>query len=377
MLEFRLTLPISLPKGKVTEFHYQPTRMAKERINIGITIGDFNGIGPELIIKTLADHAMNKFFTPVVYGSSRILSYYKKTLNVPDFNYLSIREVSRADARQVNVINCWTEEAQITMGKPAAQAGALAVKALEKATQDALDGKIQAVVTAPVNKAVIRESLPEFTGQTEFLAEKAGVTENLMLLASENLRIALVTNHLPIKDVAGKITSERLARKLELLESALRQDFLIDKPKIAVLALNPHAGENGHMGKEEEKVIKPVIRELSERMLVFGPYPADGFFGSRNTDSFDAILAMYHDQGLTPFKALTFGQGVNITGGLPFIRTSPDHGTAYDIAGQNRADCQSFRQALFTAYDLYRNRQEYTLLHSNPLQKTELAAGED
>jgi len=341
--------------------------MSEQKIKIGISIGDMNGIGPEIIIKTLQKNILNKYFTPIIYGSTRCLSYYKRLLNINSFNYTHIKAVRNATPQQINVLNCWTEEIQITPGKPTAETAKAAYTALERASTDLKNGLIDALVTAPVNKGNIAELHKDFVGQTEYISQIMNADESLMLLVSDQLRVGLVTNHISISKIKENITKERLQKKITLMIASLKQDFLINKPRIAVMALNPHAGDSGKMGMEEENIIKPVIDDMKADNLIYGPYPADSFFGSQNLPCFDGILAMYHDQGLAPFKALSFGEGVNITCGLSVVRTSPDHGTAYDIAGQNKASIASLRKALFTACDIVKNRSNYKDMNKNPL----------
>ncbi|GAA5044121.1 4-hydroxythreonine-4-phosphate dehydrogenase [Marivirga lumbricoides] len=328
---------------------------------IAITIGDVNSIAPEVIIKALEDNRILKMMTPVVYGSGKILSYYRKALNIKDFNYFQLKKLDELSHKKLNVLNLWEETINITMGESTAEGGKYAFTSIKHAVQDAMDGTVDAVVTAPINKHNIQSDDFKFAGHTEYLAETAGVQESLMLLVDGTLRVGVVTGHIPITEVAQKVTKDKIHKKLTVLEKSLKMDFGIAKPKIAVLGLNPHAGDNGVIGSEEEEMIKPLINEWKEKgKLVFGPFPADGFFGNGQYKNFDAVLAMYHDQGLVPFKTLAFANGVNFTAGLPFVRTSPDHGTAYDITGKNLADETSMRQALFLALEILKNRKEYS-----------------
>jgi 4-hydroxythreonine-4-phosphate dehydrogenase len=323
---------------------------------IGITLGDLNGIGPEVVIKALQDSRLLNYFTPVVYGATRILNFYKKQFGLNEFNYTQSKDDS-ISPRKVNVVNCWEEHVEINPGQPSTSSGIYAFKSLEKATQDALDRKIDAIVTAPINKKIIQSDSFHFPGQTEYLTQKSGENDSIMLMVSENFRIGLVTTHVALKDVAGLITTERLVSKIRIFLNTLKKDFSILKPRLAVLSLNPHASDEGLFGTEENDIIKPVIEDFKNQgHLIFGPYPPDGFFGSNQHRNFDGILAMYHDQGLTPFKALSFDTGVNCTGGLKFIRTSPDHGTAYNIAGKNLASENSLRSAIFLAKEIYYSR---------------------
>jgi 4-hydroxythreonine-4-phosphate dehydrogenase len=343
-----------------------------ERIKykIGISIGDINGIGPEIILKTLEDLRILKFFTPVVYGSSKAISYYKKLLQLEKLKYQIIQDPDKANPKTLNIINCWDEEININPGEPTEEMGKYALIALDKAANDLMEGKIHALVTAPINKAMVQKSKENFIGQTEFIAEKAESDEGIMMLINENLKVGLVTTHIPVNRIAEKITEEHVLKMIHKLNDALNEDFLINKPRIAVLGLNPHAGENGLLGTEETSAIAPAIEKANtENILAFGPYPADGLFGSKKYTQFDAVLAMYHDQGLAPFKAISFNDGVNYTGGLAVIRTSPDHGTAYNIAGQNIADEISFKQALFSALDIINNREHYFEMTKNPLKQ--------
>ncbi len=325
---------------------------------IGITIGDINGIGPEVIIKALNDHRMLSFFTPVIYGSTKAISYYKKAFELDDFNYTHYRD-NKFLFNKVNVVNCWDEMIEINAGTVTPEVGAASFMALKMAVEHLKEGKIDAVVTAPINKNNIQSDDFKFAGHTEYFTESFNSKDSLMFLTSKDLRVGVVTGHIPLKEVSQKITKELIQKKLSIMEHSLKHDFGIAKPKIAVMGLNPHAGEEGLLGDEDHNVIKPAIEELRNKgKLIFGPYPADGFFGKGEYKKFDAILAMYHDQGLIPFKTLAFDNGVNFTAGLPIIRTSPDHGTAYDIAGKNQASEQSMREAIYLAYDIYKNRSE-------------------
>lgn len=326
---------------------------------IGITIGDINGIGPEVIIKALGNPTINNHITLVIYGSTKSLSYYKKALELDDFNYSQVREVGNFHLKKVNVINCWEETIEISSGSSTKEAGSAAFKAIEAATKDLKAGVIDAVVTAPINKHNIQSEEFKFAGHTEYFTEALGAKDSLMLLCSEGLRVAVVTGHIPIKDVSNAITKERVEIKLKILIQSLKKDFGITKPKIAVLGLNPHAGEEGLLGSEDKEILLPLINGYREKgHLCYGPFPADGFFGTDTYRKYDAVLAMYHDQGLIPFKTLAFDSGVNYTAGLSAIRTSPDHGTAYDIAGKNLGSEESMRQAIYTALDIVKNRRE-------------------
>lgn len=331
----------------------------KQKPLIGITMGDINGIGPEVIIKALENSKITQHLTPIIYGSAKVLSFYRKQLDRNNFNFSPINDLSKPYHRKVNVLNCWEEMVEINPGQDNATGGKYAFKALEAATKDLKEGKIAALVTAPINKLNIQSDDFKFAGHTEYLAEKADSKESLMFMVSDSMRVGVLTGHIPLKDVAASVTKESIMKKLKMMSKSLKQDFGIQKPKIAVLGLNPHAGEDGLLGQEEIEVIRPAIEEFkSKGQIVMGPYPADGFFGSGEHHKFDAVLAMYHDQGLIPFKSLTFSTGVNFTAGLPFVRTSPDHGTAYAIAGKNQADEGSMRTAIFAALDIANSRLE-------------------
>jgi 4-hydroxythreonine-4-phosphate dehydrogenase len=338
-------------------------------MKIGITIGDINGVGPEVIIKSLNNEAILKYITPVIYGSSKVLSYHKNMVEAPNVHFHHINDSSRISKGKINVVNCWEETANINLGKIEADGGKFASMALEQAVQDLKDKKINGLVTAPINKAAMKLSGFSHPGHTEYLTEKLD-GNSLMMMVSDTLKVAVATNHVAIKDVAGKINKELIKKKLNILTKSLATDFGIDKPTIAVLGLNPHAGDEGAIGKEEEEIIRPAIVDAKKRgALVFGPYPADGFFGSAAYKKYDAVLAMYHDQGLIPFKALSFGAGTNFTAGLSAVRTSPDHGTAYDIVGQNIADHKAMQKSIFTAYDIIKNRFNYDDMRKNALDK--------
>lgn len=322
-------------------------------------MGDLNGVGPELIVRILSDSRINDQFIPVIFGSTRVLSFYKKLLNNTDFNYTQVKSRGQYDAAGNNVVNCWEDQLEITPGQPAVAAGKAAVDALKEAVQYLKEDLIDALVTAPIDKHSIQSNEFTFKGHTDFLASSFQVQEPLMFLVSNLLRVALVTEHLPLREAASALTKDKLGKKIQLLEQSLRQDFGISKPRIAVLGLNPHAGDGGVIGVEDKNIIAPVVEEFRNKgKLVYGPFPADGFFGAGAYARFDAVLAMYHDQGLIPFKTLAFSEGVNFTAGLPVVRTSPDHGTAYDLAGKGKAGEESFRQALFTAVDIVRHRRK-------------------
>ena len=341
-----------------------------KKTKIGISVGDINGIGIEVIIKTFLDPQMMELCTPIVYGSSKTVSLYRKSLDIHDFSFNKIDDVKDANPKKANIIDCWNEEAQIDFGKSTPEAGKYAFISLEAATKDLAEGKIDAIVTAPINKDNIQSEDFKFSGHTEYLESKS-TGESLMLMTSENLKIGMVTGHIPVKSIASNLTSDKIFGKIKILNKALIQDFAINSPKIAVLGLNPHAGDNGLLGTEEDEIITPAINNAkSIRLNVFGPYAADGFFGSGNYKKFDAVLAMYHDQGLIPFKSLAFGSGINFTAGLDIVRTSPDHGVAYDIAGKNIANEQSFRSAIYLAIDVVKNRIMDAEINENPLKAT-------
>ncbi|TSA63406.1 MAG: 4-hydroxythreonine-4-phosphate dehydrogenase PdxA [Sediminibacterium sp.] len=336
---------------------------------IGFTSGDLNGIGLELIIKTLSDHRILEICTPVVFASNKCINFYRKTLPESNFNFSSVKELNRLNPKQVNIFNCWEEEVAITPGQLNEIGGKYALESLKQATQALKDGHIQGLVTAPIHKKNIQSDSFQYTGHTPFFKAFFGVQDVVMLMVSENLRVGLVTEHVTIADVAKNITRENILLKLKIMHNSLQKDFGVDKPKIAVLGLNPHAGDEGLIGNEEETIIKPAIKDAKHSMLVFGPYSADAFFARGQYEKFDAVLAMYHDQGLIPFKSLAIGEGVNYTAGLPVIRTSPDHGTAFDIAGKDKADANSFIVAVFEAVDIYRRRNGYAEMRQNPLKK--------
>lgn len=326
---------------------------------IGITIGDINGIGPEVIIKSLTDSRIVRQFTPVIYGSGKVISFYLRKLEIEGFNFHQTKSIQQIQYNKVNVLNVWDETAEVLPGEENSSGGKYARLALEKATQDLKQGKIHAMTTAPLSKELVQDDTFRFPGHTEYLTEQAGAKDSLMFLVHQDLRVGVVTGHIPLKDVSAAVSKERVSTKLKIMLQSLKEDFGIKKPKVAVLGINPHAGENGLLGEEEEKVIVPAIEQFKkENHLVFGPFPSDGFFGMKNQQNFDGVLAMYHDQGLIPFKTLAFDSGVNYTAGLSFVRTSPDHGTAFSIAGENQADETSFRNALYLADDIVSHRKQ-------------------
>ena len=338
-----------------------------KKIKLGISVGDINGIGMEVIIKTFQDSRMLDICIPIVYGSSKVSSFHRKVLQINDFSFNIIKSAKEANLKKPNIIDCWNEDVEITLGQSNEVGGKYALASLEAATEGLKNGDIDALVTAPINKENIQSETFKFPGHTEYLTDKFE-GNSLMLMVNDNLKIGVSTNHIPLSKVANILTADAIFGKLKILNKALIQDFCITSPRIAVLGLNPHAGDNGLIGEEEEDIIIPAIDNAkSIGINTFGPYPADGFFGSGNYQKFDAILAMYHDQGLIPFKALSFGEGTNFTAGLNIIRTSPDHGVAYEIAGQNKAEESSFRQAVYAACDIYKNRAFAAEINENPL----------
>jgi 4-hydroxythreonine-4-phosphate dehydrogenase len=340
----------------------------RELLRVGITIGDINGIGPEIIVKSLRDNRIMSDFTPVIYGSNKVISFYKRNLNVQDFNYVICKSADEIQSKKINLINLWNDEFEITPGVSNDLGGKYAFKSLEAATSDIASGKIDVLVTAPISKDNIQKAGFQFPGHTEYLADLSGVKNALMVLVSPFLRVALATTHIPLKEISTVLNKDLIISKIKQFESSLKKDFGIQRPRIAVFGLNPHAGENGKLGTEEQEVILPAISVAkNEGILAYGPFAADGFFGSQIKTQFDGVLAMYHDQGLTAFKALSFEDGVNFTAGLPIVRTSPDHGTAFDISGKNSASEQSFRSAIYLAIDIYRNRKFLKQISSNPL----------
>jgi 4-hydroxythreonine-4-phosphate dehydrogenase len=336
---------------------------------IGFTIGDLNGIGIELIIKTLSDNRLLDICTPVIFASNKCLNFYRKGLPDYNFNYSNVKELNRLNPKQVNVFNCWEEEVAIQPGQLNETGGKYALISLQQATQALKDGHIQGLVTAPIHKKNIQSSDFQYSGHTPYFKAFFGVNDVVMLMVAENMRVGLVTEHIPVSLISEHITRENIIGKLKIIHSSLQKDFGVDKPKIAVLGLNPHAGDEGLIGNEEETIIKPAIKDAKHNMLVFGPYSADAFFARGQFEKFDAVLAMYHDQGLIPFKSLALGEGINYTAGLPGIRTSPDHGTAFDIAGKNKADHSSFLSATFECVEIIRKRFGYAEMRINPLKK--------
>ena len=337
-----------------------------DKIVVGISIGDLNGIGIEVILKAFQDKRMLEFCTPVLFGATKVVSYHKKALNL-EVSVHGITNIDQINPNKINVLNIWKEEVKIDLGKATKESGTYAAKSLEAATNHLKENKVDVLITAPINKENIQSDSFNYPGHTEYLeANLEG--KSLMILLTDELRIGLITGHIPIAKVAETITPELIKEKVDTMHESLKRDFGIVKPKIAVLSLNPHCGDNGVIGKEDDEIIKPTVQEIATSgKLVFGPYAADGFFGSKTYKQFDGVLATYHDQGLAPFKALSFGKGVNFTAGLNHVRTSPDHGTGYDIAGKNLANSSSFTEALFTALQVFNCRNDYKEITKNPL----------
>ena len=340
------------------------------KIRVGITHGDINGVGYEVILKAFSDSTMFDLCTPIVYGSPKVAAYHRKALELQT-SFSIINTAEEAQEGKQSILACTEDELKVELSKPSAEAGKAALDAMERALADYKEGLIDVLVTAPINKHSIQSDEFHFPGHTEYIEERVGEGEKaLMILMKDDFRVALVTGHLPVKDIAAALTKELIMEKMEIFNRSLKQDFNIGCPRIAVFSLNPHAGDNGLLGTEETEVIIPAMKEMQAKgVQCFGPYPADGFMGSGNFTHFDGILAMYHDQGLAPFKALAMDEGVNYTAGLPIVRTSPAHGTAYDIAGQGVATEDSFRQAIYTAIDVYRNRAIEKQIHARPLRK--------
>lgn len=340
------------------------------KIRVGITHGDINGVGYEVILKSFSDPVMLELCTPIVYGSPKVATYHRKALDLQT-NFSIINRAEDAQDMKLNILTCTEDELKVELTKATPEAGKAALDALERALQDYRDGGIDVLVTAPINKHTIQSDTFRFPGHTEYIEERVGDNRKaLMILLKDDFRVALVTGHIPVKDIASSLTKERIMEKLAIFHRSLKQDFGIDNPRIAVFSLNPHAGDHGVIGTEESEIIIPAIQEMvAKGVQCFGPYPADGFMGSGNYSHFDGILAMYHDQGLAPFKALAMDEGVNFTAGLPIVRTSPAHGTAYDIAGKGVASENSFRQAIYLALDVYRNRLVDKEIHARPLRK--------
>ncbi len=343
--------------------------MESNRIIIGITHGDINGIGYEVILKTLVEPRILESFIPVIYGSPKVAAFYRKHFDIQGLNLNIVNSIEEINHKRVNIINCADDEIKVELGTSTQEAGKASLAALERATDDLKKGALQALVTAPINKKNIQSADFNFPGHTEYLEKKFGTNSPaLMMLVNDVMRVAVVTGHIPLDKVSKELTEKLIVEKLIVLNNSLKKDFRIIRPRIAVLGLNPHSGDNGVIGNEEQTVIIPAMKQAEAKgIITVGPYPADGFFGSGNVVKFDAVLAMYHDQGLIPFKTISMDSGVNYTAGLSVIRTSPDHGTAYDIAGQNIASEESFRQAMYLAYDIYQSRNWIEEISVNPL----------
>ena len=337
---------------------------------IGISCGDINGIGLEIIIKTISDTRLLEICTPVLFANNKAVNFYRKLLPEININFSSVKEMSRVNHKQVNLYTCWEDEIAIAPGELTDAGGKYAVLSLVTAAQALKDGHIDGLVTAPIHKKNTQSAEFNFTGHTPYLKNLFGVTDVAMFMVADNMKVAVLTEHVAVKDIAGHITRASILSKLQIIQNSLKKDFGIDKPKIAVLGLNPHAGDEGLIGKEEDEIIKPAIKDAKQKdIFCFGPYSADAFFARGSHEKFDAVLAMYHDQGLIPFKSLAFGEGVNYTAGLTGVRTSPDHGVAFDIAGKGIADESSFREAIFKCIDIINGRKEYEAQRSNPLKK--------
>ena len=337
------------------------------KVRVGISIGDFNGIGPEIIMKSLSDKSITDFFTPIIFGSGKLFTFQKNIFKLNlNFNYIT--EASQAQGGKLNMVNLTKDNVNVELGKPTEESTKMAIDSLEAATEALMKGEIDVIVTAPINKDEMVKMGFKHAGHTGYFEEKFN-KKGLMFLVTDDLKVAVSTHHIPVSEVAGEISKEKIKKQVKALNQCLIEDFCIEKPKIAVLGLNPHAGDGGLIGKEEIEIIQPAIAELfNSGIMTFGPYPADSFFQPSKYSTFDGVLAMYHDQGLAPFKTIAYENGVNYTAGLPFIRTSPDHGTAYDIAGKNVADEQSFSEAIFTAIKIFRNRSEYQDLIQNKIK---------
>lgn len=337
------------------------------KIRVGISIGDFNGIGPEIILKSLKDKSITDFFTPVIFGSGKLFTYQKNVFKLQtNFNY--INEAKEAQSGKINMVNLTKENSNIEFGVPTEESTKMAIDSLNSATEALINKDIDVLVTAPINKDEMMKYGFAHAGHTGYFEEKAG-KKAVMFMVSEGLKVAVSTHHIPVAEIASNITKENIKKQIKQLVATLKEDFCVEKPKIAVLGLNPHAGDGGVIGKEEIEIIQPAIQDLfNEGIMAFGPYPADSFFQPEKYKAFDAVLAMYHDQGLAPFKTIAYEEGVNYTAGLPFIRTSPDHGVAYDIAGKNIADETSFSEAIFTAINIFKSRDEYQELRAHRLR---------
>ncbi len=341
---------------------------------IGLSCGDVNGIGLEIIIKTVSDSRLLEICTPVIFANNKVLNFYRKAIPEINFNFSSVKDLGRVNHKQINMFNCWEEEVAITPGILNEIGGKYAVISLVTAAQALKEGKIDGLVTAPINKKNTQSEEFNFTGHTPYLKNLYGANDVLMFMVSENMRVGLVTEHVPVKDIDKSITRENILGKLVLMNNSLKKDFGIDKPKIAVLGLNPHAGDDGLIGSEDEEIIRPAIKDAKQKdIFCFGPYPSDAFFARGYHEKFDGVLAMYHDQGLIPFKSLSIGEGVNYTAGMQGIRTSPDHGVAFDIAGKNKADEASFREAIFKCVDIINSRRGFAENRKNPMKRMSAA----
>ena len=342
-------------------------------MRIAISIGDLNGIGPEVILKTFAEHTILNQCTPIIYASQKSIAWWRKHLKLDNFNFNTITSADKAIAKQINVVEVWNEELEIHPGKELPVTGKYAVRSFEAACKDLVAGKVDSLVTAPISKKNVKSNEFPYNGHTDYLAKLFGGNDSLMMMVSDDLRVGLATVHIPLQEISKSLTIEKVQRKLEMLAQSLRKDFAIETPKIAVLGLNPHAGEDGTIGTEEKTVLIPAIQKVKDKkIMAFGPYSSDGFFGNAQYKHFDAVLALYHDQGLIPFKTLAFDSGVNYSAGLSVVRTSPDHGTAFDIAGKNEADESSFRSAVFAAIDIARNKKEFAEMSANPLKRNQM-----
>lgn len=342
-----------------------------ENILVGISIGDLNGIGSEVVLRTFEDTRMLELCTPVIFANVKLLSFIKKTIET-EAMFHGIDTLDQVVVGKINVLNVWRESVELTFGEATELGGSFGIQSFVAATKALKDGKIDVLVTAPINKFNAQSEEFKFPGHTDYLAQELDGNA-LMLMVQDRLRVGLLTDHVPVNEVAQHLTEKLLTEKIETIRKTLVQDFSLVKPKIAVLGLNPHSGDNGVIGKEEESIIKPTIKKIAEKgTLVYGPFPADGFFGSNQYEKYDAVLAMYHDQGLVPFKTLSFGRGVNFTAGLSKIRTSPDHGTAFDIAGKGVADFNSFKEAVYLAIDVFHSRNQHLEISANPMKIREI-----
>ncbi len=344
--------------------------MQSQKPIIGLSCGDINGIGTEVIIKCLMDSRITELCTPVIFASNKVINFYKKTTAECNLNYQSVKEWEKINSKMVNVLQCWEEDINITPGQLTETGGKYGVISLNTATQALKEQRIQGLVTAPIHKKNVQSDSFPFTGHTPYLQKYFQANDVLMFMVSENMRVGLLTEHIPVSQIAGHLNKDRILQKLKLMHQSLVKDFGIDKPRIAMLGLNPHAGDEGLIGKEENEIISPTLKEARQQnIMAFGPYSSDAFFARGQYEKFDGVLAIYHDQGLIPFKSLSIGEGVNYTAGLPAVRTSPDHGTAFDIAGKGKADESSIRAALFSAIDIYNQRQGYADARKNPIRK--------